>query len=108
MKLDDTWCESESVLLAGPLAAHLHLCALSWCNRNLTDGRLPRGVLRRLADLDDPEIEAKRLVDARMWRETETGWEIVDYLDTQPSREHVLHVRKERAEAGRRGGQQSG
>lgn len=94
VKLDDSWCEDEQVLKAGPLAGWLHICALSYCNRRLTDGRVPAAVVRRLADVDDALQLAAQLVDAGLWRVTDDGFELVDYLATQPSRERVEQDRE--------------
>ena len=108
VKLDDNWCDSPQVFEAGPEAAWLHVCALSWSNRQLADGRVPRSMLRRLVPLADPEAAAERLVHVGMWKPTEDGWQIIDCLEHQPSREKVLEIRGKRKAAGKQGGLVSG
>jgi hypothetical protein len=96
VRLDDTWCDSEAALQAGPMAAWLHVCALSWSNRGLTDGRLPASVVRRLADVPDPMAEAARLVEAGLWEQTDDGYVLVGYAETQPTADKVRRQRAEK------------
>lgn len=98
VRLDDTWCDSEPVVQVGPLAAWLHVCALSWSNRSLTDGRLPARVIKRLADLPDPLAEAAQLVTAGLWEETLDGYLIVGYAEWQPTAEKVHYERAAKRE----------
>lgn len=108
VKLSDTFAEDPRLDQAGPLALALHVAALCYCNRQLTDGLIPRATVRRLLDLDDPEDVADRLVSARVWARTDDGFELLDYLRDQPSRAKVEATRAKRAESGRKGGQRSG
>lgn len=98
VRLDDTWAESEPALEAGPLACWLHVCALSYCNRTLSDGRIRRAAVRRLADTleQDPLALAARLVEAGLWAQTDDGFELVDYAKTQPTREKVEQARAQK------------
>lgn len=111
VKLSDTFAEDPRLEQAGPLALALHVAALCYCARQLTDGHLTRGTARRLLDLDDrddPHDVAGRLVGAGMWAITDDGYRILEYLEDQPSRESVEALRAARATAGRAGGQRSG
>lgn len=110
VKLSDTFAEDPRLEQAGPLALALHVAALCYCARQLTDGHLTRGAVRRLLELDgqDPHDVARSLVDVDMWESTDDGYRIVEYLEDQPSREHVEVTRAERAKAGRAGGKRSG
>lgn len=107
VRLDDLMPEHPKVLKAGPLAAWLHVCALAYCNRHLTDGRIPAGKVGALADLDEfgttCRDQADRLVKAGMWGRTADGFVIHDYHDFQPSREEVEERRAKRSAAGRKG-----
>lgn len=103
VRLDDLMPENPKVLRAGPGAGWLHVCALAYCNRNLTDGHVPATALRRLADLEDPAREAERLVEAGLWDEVEDGYEIHDYLDFQPSAAEVRKQRETKKKAGKAG-----
>jgi hypothetical protein len=108
VKLSDSFAEDPRIDEAGPLALALHVAALCYSARQLTDGRIPSSITRRLLDLEDPTTVAKRLVAAGVWSETEDGFAINDYLDDQPSRAHVLSVRAKRVTSGRAGGRASG
>jgi hypothetical protein len=95
-----------------PLAEVLHLHALCWCNRKLTDGYVPWGQVPKLANFDHIGIEvsgdemtgsvldveprrlAAELVRAGMWHEVEGGYYIHDYLEYQPSRQDTEEKRR--------------
>jgi hypothetical protein len=106
VKLDDKFPDHHKVAVAGPLASWLYVCGLAYCNRMLTDGFIPTGMVRRLADVDGAMRLAARLVAAGMWEPVEGGYLVHDYADYQPTRERVETVSEVRAEAGRRGGKQ--
>lgn len=108
VKLDDTFAQDPRLERAGPLALALHVAALCYCAQHLTDGEVPRGIARRLLDLDDPSTVAKSLVEVGMWAETDDGFAIVDYFPNQRSRGDVLAERERKAAAGRLGGKASG
>jgi hypothetical protein len=54
VKIDDGFADHPKVIEAGPMASWLFLCGLTYCSRQLTDGFIPAGQLRRLADVDCP------------------------------------------------------
>jgi hypothetical protein len=86
IKLDDTFADDPN-LLALPRGVRLvHVEALVWCCRQLTDGAVPRHALRKVTDEDDIAAAAVQLVEAGLWDATDTGWQIVGFLDLQPSR----------------------
>jgi hypothetical protein len=47
VRLDEHFGEHPKVLAAGPLAGWLYVMGLGYCNRNLTDGLIPRAMVRR-------------------------------------------------------------
>ena len=115
VRLDDRFDEHPKVVRAGPLGLAMHVAALCYCNRNLTDGFIPLSTARRLLDLDGSDQKASkslanwydiatRLVAVGLWEVADGGWKIHDYLDFQPSKEQVLALQKVRKEAGSRGG----
>lgn len=106
IRLDDQFPDHPKVVEAGPLASWLYVCGIGYCNRLLTDGFIPSGQVRKLADVDNAGDLAQRLVAVGLWDETEGGYLVHDYLDYQPSREKALELREKRAEAGSRGGKQ--
>jgi hypothetical protein len=72
----------------------LMACAITYCNRNLTDGKVSFKAVRGFGKSGKGPKYAKRLTDAGIWRDIETGWEIVGYLDHNPSRAEVLAKRE--------------
>ena len=99
IKIDDQFSDHPKVIAAGPLAAWLHICGLTYCGRYLTDGLIPLGQLRKLADVDNAIELAARLVEVGLWEETEGGFLVHDYLDYNPS---AAKVKAERAANARR------
>ena len=87
VKLDDSFPEHPKVIAVGGDAAWLHVCALAYCNRNETDGKISTAMLGRLSDRRNPRRLATDLVQVGLWIATEFGWEIHDYLHYQPSKE---------------------
>lgn len=129
VRLDEDFPEHPKVEQVGPLAGWMHICAIAYCNRNLTDGFVPTRAVGRLANFDEvliatpmpPAITdmneglpvdnyslAVDLCDAGMWERVQGGYLIHNYLEYQPSREKVEAERAAKAEAGRKGGIASG
>lgn len=78
------------------------IIGLAWANRNLTDGRIPAGAVKRM----DPDGTASgALIAAGRWHRLEDGAvEIHDYLEYQPSAEQIRSKReKDRERWHRRG-----
>lgn len=70
----------------------LHLEAIVWCNRQLTNGALPTAALRRITDSPDPEAAAAELKEVGLWDpDGSAGW-VVDWTDQEDGAE----VRKRR------------
>lgn len=94
VKLDEGFPEHPKVLAVGGDAGWLHVCAIAYCNRNLTDGFVPEVVLARLSDRRRPVDLVRRLVDAGMWESVAGGWRIHDFLEYQASRSKVFDDRQ--------------
>lgn len=112
VKIDDGFSEHPKLLQAGPLAMAMQIAALCYCNRNLTDGFVPRAAAARLLDLtgigmrmwnngsfgggEDAtwELVVEDLVSAGVWDVVPGGWRIHDYLEYQPSKASVLEERE--------------
>lgn len=115
-RIDDRFHSHPKVASLGPYmlaCVGLHTLALSWCNDQLTDGAIPTDQVPRLAgDLTlllpqgQPWELVARLVAVGMWEEMESGYRIHDFLDYNPSKRHVMQLRKTRALAGQAGGRQ--
>jgi len=115
VKIDDHFPQNPKIAKAGPLAIAMQVAGLCYCNRELTDGFIPRAIARTLLDWeierDDGEIWSfavssgggsdylscgwviDLLVESEMWDIVDGGYLIHDYLEFQPSREQVLAER---------------
>lgn len=107
--LDDRFPDHPKIARLGELAASagwLHVSALCYCNRWLTDGFIPSGKLSGLYVLKDhdPLDLAKALKRAGIWEKARGGWRIHDYEDYQPSRVMVEQKRVANHEARVRAG----
>lgn len=108
--LDDGFAEHTKLDGLPVQAKWLHVCALIYCAKNLTDGVVSERKLKVIAAV--AEVRAGRFVplleERGMWIPRLDGWYLHDYLEHNPSAEQVKAKRKARAEAGRRGGIASG
>ena len=127
-KLDDAILDNPKIAEAGVVGFALHVAAITWCCRNLTDGFVPRGRVACLLDLsplESPgdsvgnpervfgvstanfdqsapvsEVIADHLVRCGLWRwdDERRGWWLKDFLEYNPSREKVLAERERSAQ----------
>lgn len=125
IRLDDQFTDHPKVVSAGPLAGWLHVCALVYCGRYLTDGFIPHGQVPKMADwtgiaLVPPDNSlasagsnvdwrqlVQRLVGVGLWVAVDGGYQIHDYLEYNPSREEALQIIETRRRVGRIGGLRS-
>jgi len=111
VKIDDGFARHPKVVAGGPLAMAMQVAALCYCNRELTDGFVPRPVARTLLDWEIDREDGRRytvavscgmagddlhnnwvidlLVEVGMWSEVPGGYRIHDYLEYNPSRADV-------------------
>lgn len=101
IRFEDNFPEHPKVLEVGPRAAWLHVRAIAYCARQLTDGDVTPAVARMLGGR---KSLTDALVKAKLWDRKGEGFTIHDYLHYQPSRAAVEEQRKVKAEAGRKGG----
>ena len=118
IKMSDSLPEHRKIVAAGGDAAWLHVCALAYASRNLTDGFIPAGVVPRLSDRKQAAKLARKLTEVELWHEpgheckrcpqppAET-YVIHDYLIHQRSAARVAEVGEKRSAAGRLGGTKS-
>lgn len=102
VRLDDGFPDHPKIATLSPAAGWLHVCALCWCNRNLTDGIVPKGVEKRLTASTGVKKLTDELVTKGIWIDEGDQWRIHDYLDFQPSREQVEEERAKAAERQRK------
>lgn len=127
-KLDSAFTEHKKFLFVGPNASYLHIAAIAWCSRNMTDGLIPHGQVDRLVnwtgvseynparETEDyvaayrifPYALAERLVAVGLWEDAEDGYQVHDYLEWQRSAEEWEQLSQQRSENGSRGGKASG
>lgn len=109
--LDDTWDDDPDLLRAvtrvGDSAMLMWVRAVTYCNRKLTDGRIPGEKLRGLTKHRRPREVVEALVAVgKLSVVTDTDdFEIVNFLDWNLSRAAVESKRAKRAESGRKGGE---
>lgn len=94
VRLADDFVDHPKVVQAGPLASWLYVCGLSYSNRYATDGFIPSGQVRRLADVKEPEVLTRKLVEVRLWEPVQGGFFIHDYAEYQPSSAEVKRDRE--------------
>lgn len=111
VRLSDDWYDDPDLIEAGPLSMLVFPLLISWSLRNLQDGKVPSGQIRRLVDWSElgaePEQAIAPLVACGRLQEQPGGYLIVNFLKYQPSREKVLGDRekdKQRKAAGRSAG----
>lgn len=89
LKLDDGYLDDDRFDDVSYPARWLHVAALTYCARRVTDGHVKKVKLARLSDVDDPTACAQELIDAGFWESTATGYYLPDYLRMNRSREQV-------------------
>jgi hypothetical protein len=97
VRIDDQAPEHPKMLKAGPTACWLWVCGNAWCSRHLTNGEIPRAAVA-LFPVPHQFREAARLVDARIWEKTNTGYRVHDYLEYHPSAAQVKRRRRQIAD----------
>jgi hypothetical protein len=108
VRLDDQFPIHRKVGALSDQAFRLHVEAICWCARHLTDGVVSRDDLPQVTRIAKSERYAAELVARGCWSETDSGWEIHEYLTYQQSRSKVLQTREVRTAAGKAGGVRSG
>jgi hypothetical protein len=101
-KVDDSFYDHPKMFDAPDCAVALWTRAGSWSARNLTEGFVPAGLPARLCG--DPDTAVADLLRRGVWLRASGGYRFHDWLQWQPSKEHVEDLRRKRAEAGRKGG----
>lgn len=98
VRLDDGFDDHPKILDLSDQAYRLHVGALCFCARTLTDGFVSEGALRRLVNGG----HVAELVDAGLWEIGDGGWWIHDFLDYNQSADQVLEEREKARERQRR------
>lgn len=109
VRFDDQFPANRKVEALSDPTFRLHVSAIFWCARNLTDGWVPQNDLDMAAPRTSRSPEKlvhQQLVPRGLWHppghgckdcvDPPDGWIIHDYLEFQPSK---AQVEKERADA---------
>jgi hypothetical protein len=96
-KLGDDFMERKEMYAVSRDARLLHIEALVWCNKRLTDGRVDSGAVARFTDAEDWKFLVGELEASGAWRPvSEDVWQL-DWSD-QDDAEDVLARKAARAE----------
>jgi hypothetical protein len=90
-KVDDGFAMHPKAIAAGNAALGLWVRAGSWCGAHLTDGRLPAGMV---GTLGGHTRDARKLIAAGLWCQTEDGYQFVDWEQWQPTKAQVKAERE--------------
>jgi hypothetical protein len=129
VRIDDKFPQHPKIASAGPLAIAMQVAGLCYCNRELTDGFIPRSIARTLLDwqferedgrlftiaitcgMVGDDLSSQWVIDllceVGMWEEVPGGYQIHDYTDYQPTKQQILEERERKIAAGKAGGQAS-
>lgn len=100
VKHDDNFSSNPKVWQLSDKAYRLHMCAIEYCARFLTDGVLEPHSLAQIAAVakcSRPARLVDELVAGRLWVKRTEGWRIHDFLKYNRSREQVEAHRAETA-----------
>lgn len=99
VRFDDQFPIHRKVDSLSDPAFRLHVSAIFWSARNLTDGYVPEIDLDAASPrtMQRPSKFVSELVRRGAWAKSQDGWQIHDYLDYQPSKVRVVEDRKKNA-----------
>jgi hypothetical protein len=98
VRIDENFPEHPKTMAAGDDAAWWFVCALAYCNRQLTDGLIPAATVRRLTNHKHPIALAMKLVEVGLLERTDDGFMVHDFLNYQPSKASVEDDRRKARE----------
>jgi hypothetical protein len=105
-KIDDGFWMHPKVMIAGNTAAGIFARCLSYCGCYLTNGLIPGPVVAQIVGGERKALVA--LLDSGLMQQLESGGYLIpDFLEHNPSKEKVEADRRQRAQAGRKGGLKS-
>ena len=109
VRIDDGFAENPKVEDLSDKSFRLHVAAMCYAGRNLTDGFVSDRALKVcgvVANTGRPRVHAGELVAAGLWDRVDGGWVIHDFTEYNPTAEEVKDLRRKRAEAGKAGGKE--
>lgn len=127
VRIDDHFDEHPKLAAVGPLAWGVWLAGIAYCNRNLTDGFIPRSKAHSFTTFEtvdeenlvwtlgrssghsgfdiDSEWVIGLLLGQGLWEIVPGGYRVHDYEDFQPTKAQVLADREQKRAAGKAGGE---
>lgn len=97
-RLDDGFYDHPKVMqLAStvPAAGFLHVRAITYCCKHLTDGVIPRAMVESLVPVQrDRDEQVGALLETGLWYEDGDRYAIHDFHDYQPTRDEVAEKRR--------------
>lgn len=101
LRIEDSFTEHPKVMDLSDRSFRLHMTALCYCSRNLTDGVISTKALRVISALVTSArttANVAELVAANLWRPIDGGHEINDFLRYNPPAEKVKKDRDDARE----------
>lgn len=94
-RLDDVFPEHQKVEALSDRAFRLHVTALCYCSRNLTDGVLTERAVRAMCAAIKATIRRHvgELIAAGLWGKASEGWVVHHFREWNPSAEEVKERR---------------
>lgn len=92
IRFEDNFPEHPKVLALSDGAFRLHVQAIAYCSRQLTDGHVSIAAVESLTRRSS-RLTAE-LIRARLWEPVDDGYLIHDYLEYQPSRDDIQKRRE--------------
>lgn len=108
VRLDDRFPMHRKLRPITDAAFRLHVSGLCYAALNHTSGKIPRDDLALVSDVKRPAKAVLELEARGLWESTDTGWDVHDYLEYNPSAEEAQAVKDRRKKAGHIGGIASG
>jgi len=101
--IDDKFPDHPKVAGLSDAAFRLHVTGILYCNRHLTDGRVPQDEVPRLVRrFQRKALDELLSGDEPLWAKNGVGYQIHDYLDWNDSRSTVLERRAAAVERAKR------
>lgn len=100
LRVDDGFVEHEKIIDLTDKAFRLHMAALCYCSRNLTDGRISPRALKVISAIvgGNTKKAVADLIQAGLWTLEDDGHAVNDYLDWNPSADKVKADRARNAD----------
>lgn len=91
LRIDENAMDHPKIAALTDGAFRLWVSGLAYCQKHLTDGHIPRTVLRGLRGMS--RGRADELTACGLWDAQDDGFQVHDYLKWNDSRERVLEMR---------------